>query len=961
MVVTPGAPSSISPFAGSTTTGSYSISWGAYTGSVKSADVFYELQESSTTAFTSVTTVYSGTARSAGLSKGALGDWYYRVRACNQDGSVKECSAWEARAHEIITGTGGGGGPQVIIGGGGDIPVPPPGTIGAAIPAVKPIAIEQDASSQVALAKVKPAVRHSVKGRNPAFAQLASANSSSVRVRPRFAPPVYKAWAKAHLQAASGTSTVVRFAVQHVYTANGYLWQLVSPFNPGRVYWKVNEFGGGGGTADAVTMNYYEHGMDARGNVVESFYGAGGTSTAIKSHAGYDPNSGYLRDLQSTNNSNGTVYQNLAYQWYAIGNLYNRTANVSVANANTLSETFGYDLHNRLLSSSVTNGVGSPTPLTEAYDVVGDITCKSDVTGAACTPGSGGYSYGGSGAGPHAVTSAGGNTYGYDADGNMTSRSVTVNTDSGPVSSTQVIAWNSDNLPTCISDASDGTCTGTSNYSKFAYAPDKHRYMQAAMNGGSSETTFYVGGLEIVMDSTGTQYRHTISTYGKPVLLETLGNTTAGAPQEGRHYLLNDHLDSVETVVNDGDGTVEPKESFDAFGQRRDGASWNGPMASTDLANARKVTHHGFTHHEHLDNLAGLVHANGRVLDSVTGRFLSVDPLYQAPTNSQSINPYSYVMNNSLSLVDPTGYASTPDSTNIAESGSGGHPMAPIQDPQGDTSVTLDFGSEGGVGGEGGRDINGNLIITSLDAMQPGDAVVTANGNIDIKNADGTFTQLGGNGATTGNTDPGSTVQAGAGAGFNQSASAEIGSSVTVGSVSLTNTDTLKNSISAALGDMGTNGAKGWPVDSNQVCDPAVGGTRSLDKPASIVFDGREDDEGTYKIFFLKMKDGNGNDLVGSQYGINEHIWKDEAHTIKDPNINSSTGTYEPMTSDGKFMDYVGYGPPKPGQPRQTSFTRYQTFTVTDGVGCYELTTELKHVTTVSGSSYQNEDTYDKH
>lgn len=38
------------------------------------------------------------------------------------------------------------------------------------------------------------------------------------------------------------------------------------------------------------------------------------------------------------------------------------------------------------------------------------------------------------------------------------------------------------------------------------------------------------------------------------------------------------------------------------------------------------------------------------------GRFLSVDPVFQAPTNGQSLNPYSYVRNNPLSLTDPTGY-----------------------------------------------------------------------------------------------------------------------------------------------------------------------------------------------------------------------------------------------------------------------------------------------------------------
>lgn len=47
---------------------------------------------------------------------------------------------------------------------------------------------------------------------------------------------------------------------------------------------------------------------------------------------------------------------------------------------------------------------------------------------------------------------------------------------------------------------------------------------------------------------------------------------------------------------------------------------------------------------------------NGRVYDPNLGRFLSVDPVYQFPTNMQSLNPYSYVLNNPLSLTDPTGY-----------------------------------------------------------------------------------------------------------------------------------------------------------------------------------------------------------------------------------------------------------------------------------------------------------------
>jgi len=51
------------------------------------------------------------------------------------------------------------------------------------------------------------------------------------------------------------------------------------------------------------------------------------------------------------------------------------------------------------------------------------------------------------------------------------------------------------------------------------------------------------------------------------------------------------------------------------------------------------------------------VHMNGRVYDYNLGRFLSVDPFIQEPGNSQSMNPYSYIMNNPLAGTDPSGYA----------------------------------------------------------------------------------------------------------------------------------------------------------------------------------------------------------------------------------------------------------------------------------------------------------------
>ena len=118
-----------------------------------------------------------------------------------------------------------------------------------------------------------------------------------------------------------------------------------------------------------------------------------------------------------------------------------------------------------------------------------------------------------------------------------------------------------------------------------------------------------------------------------------------------------DHLGSVDKIT-DGAGNILVTASFNSFGQRR-GLDWNGTLSGQDYKNLLKESgvhvSLGYTGHEMLD-MVGLIHMNGRVYDPILGRFLSPDPFIQAPELSQSYNRYSYVMNNPLSLTDPTGY-----------------------------------------------------------------------------------------------------------------------------------------------------------------------------------------------------------------------------------------------------------------------------------------------------------------
>lgn len=78
VTVPPSVPPSIS-VPSSSTTGNYSISWGASSGTLTT----YQLFEATNASFTGAVQVYSGTARSFAFSGRDSGTYYYRVRACN--------------------------------------------------------------------------------------------------------------------------------------------------------------------------------------------------------------------------------------------------------------------------------------------------------------------------------------------------------------------------------------------------------------------------------------------------------------------------------------------------------------------------------------------------------------------------------------------------------------------------------------------------------------------------------------------------------------------------------------------------------------------------------------------------------------------------------------------------------------------------------------------------------------
>jgi uncharacterized protein RhaS with RHS repeats len=109
---------------------------------------------------------------------------------------------------------------------------------------------------------------------------------------------------------------------------------------------------------------------------------------------------------------------------------------------------------------------------------------------------------------------------------------------------------------------------------------------------------------------------------------------------------------------------------------------------------------------------------NGRVYDPRLGRFLSVDPVFQFPENLQSLNPYSYVLNNPLSYTDPTGYCTNPSEDDFCA----GEGSSKPEEKKGGSPVTVKEKREYVTGSHIKRvtgatatttDANGNKIVAS--------------------------------------------------------------------------------------------------------------------------------------------------------------------------------------------------------------------------------------------------------
>lgn len=388
-------------------------------------------------------------------------------------------------------------------------------------------------------------------------------------------------------------------------------------------------------------------------------------------------------------------------------------------------ERYGYDPLQRLLSvdRQVCNGsvagcayvapVPERHPYVEyAYDAVGNITRKTDFADV--------YAYGTAASssqvggaqqacGPNAllnVVTSGSNihrTYQCDNNGNQVAELM-----SGSISGTRRVLFNGANLPARIDHTDPYNPISLGGHVDFAYGPDNARYRRTERGGQQVVIHYGAEGYEQEVSSNQTVHRIELGPVVYTRRVTQTANGPIAAPSEVG-YQLRDRLGSSIAIADRWghfNGTDESVPFYTPEGLTRRFYDPFGAPTYSDFGTVRNrqqkelglepTSWRGFTGHEHLDG-ARLIHMNGRLFDYRSGRFLSVDPIIQAPGNSQSLNPYSYVFNNPLSGTDPTGYQSC-SKTSTKESDVGTECTAMARDPRSanklGTMITVRVGAD---------------------------------------------------------------------------------------------------------------------------------------------------------------------------------------------------------------------------------------------------------------------------
>lgn len=435
-----------------------------------------------------------------------------------------------------------------------------------------------------------------------------------------------------------------RFAVRYIYQPSGRLHKIENA-DTAQEYWSLR-------------------GEDASGVHLSEVLG-GQISTNLQ--LDQRKRVKLIETTKAVQDENGTttnaIVQRIAYD-YTHGGLVKSRHDLSPDQPVKATEDYSYDFLGRLTTWHVYQGCRRSIAKYD-YDVLGNLTAMNVSAGEGRTAT---LKYGPSdsspNAGPCAVQELSENgithRYKYDPLGRR------VDGDG------KTVSWNEFDLPQSIQ-------SGTQSV-RFDYDAAQRRTIMR--NGNGTETT-YIGELYERRTVPGRNV-HVFNLLGPTGVFGqvTWKPQSSGTSQEEFASFHSDLLGTPDAIISTTDSTERVK--YEPWGQRRYPWALAAPAA---LTSDRSV---GFTGHEP-DDESQFINMKGRIYDPLTTRFLTPDPLVSS-MQSQALNRYSYVLNNPVNLVDPTGFQST---------------------------VTTTYGGAGGGGGSGGNSGNWPTCLFLCEMAPP--------------------------------------------------------------------------------------------------------------------------------------------------------------------------------------------------------------------------------------------------
>ncbi len=225
----------------------------------------------------------------------------------------------------------------------------------------------------------------------------------------------------------------------------------------------------------------------------------------------------------------------------------------------------------------------------------------------------------------HAVTAlSSGESYTYDANGNMTCR-----VENGI---TYKQEYDAENRLSAIYKM-NGNCTSGTVLETTSFIYDGAGNLVKKVKPDGSKT-IYVGGIYEVDKTSGGAVTRTITYYPVAGAMRISTNNAV-------YYALKDHLGSA-SVVTDSSGTIVGTQRYYPYGETR---VTTGTMYTDKL----------FTGQREMAGL-GIYDYGARFYSPKLGRFLSADTITLEYFNPQNLNRFSYATNNPLRYIDPSGH-----------------------------------------------------------------------------------------------------------------------------------------------------------------------------------------------------------------------------------------------------------------------------------------------------------------